>query len=148
LDIRDSSAINLQEATMVQQTFSKDTDNNVFSRVKVGMEVYDVQDRRIGKIEDIYFGASSPEANERGTGAATAPDRGPVEDRFYQDIVRAFAADEIPEELQQRLLREGYIRIGGEGIFSTARYVLPDQVSSVTGDRVVLRTTRDRLIKR
>lgn len=133
---------------MVQQTFSKDTDNNVFARVKAGMEVYDVQDRRIGKVEDVYFGASSPMANERGTGSATAPAQEPVDDRFYQDIVRAFTSDNIPEELQQRLLREGYIRIGGEGLFSTARYVLPDQVSSIAGDRVVLRATRDQLIKR
>jgi hypothetical protein len=111
------------------------------------MEVYDIRDRRIGKVEDIYFGASSPTANERGTGSATAPAQDSTGDRFYKDIVRAFASDDVPEELQQRLLREGYIRIGGEGLFSTARYVLPEQISSVSGDRVTLRTTRDELIK-
>src|SRR5689334_18105257 len=122
---------------MVQQAFSKDTGNNIISKVKEGMEVYDSEGKRLGKVEDLYFGASTPTANERGTGSATAPTQGVAGDEFFQDIGLAFTADNLPEELKQRLLREGYIRVGGEGLFSSARYILPDQVASVSDDRVM-----------
>ncbi len=132
---------------MVQQAFSSDTGNKIISRVKVGMTVFDSKDRRIGKVEDVYFGASSPTANERGTGSASAPEQDTGGDNLYQDIVRAFSADNLPEELRKRLLVEGYIRIGGEGLFGTARYILPGQVSSVFEDHVMLKVNRDDLIK-
>ena len=133
---------------MVQQAFSKDTGNKVLQSVKIGMEVYDSQEHRLGKVEDMYAGASSPTANARGTGAATAPAQDTGNDKLFDQIAQAFASDNLPEELRQRLLHDGYLRIGGDGLFGRARYVLPDQVSSVSGDRVVLRVNRDELIKR
>src|SRR5262249_44172965 len=123
-----------QEDMMVQQAFNKDTDSKVFSSIKVGTAVYDNHDHHLGKVEDVYFGASSPTANERGTGSATAPAQDVGVDPLVNQIARGFDSDQLPEELRQRLLREGYLRISGEGLFGRARYVLPEQVASVTSD--------------
>jgi hypothetical protein len=64
-------------------------------------------------------------------------------------LTEIFAAnDELPEELRSRLLRHGYIRIDGSGLFASDYYVISDQIASVSKDRLQLNVLRDQLIKR
>ncbi len=120
-----------------------------FLNIREGMSVYDVKGDKVGKIKQLYFGASSERANEEGEGAATAPALDvPEQDTVVADVARAFTdEDRFPEALRQRLLHDGFLRIDSTGIFTSDRYVTPDQVSSVDRDRVNLNTTKEALIK-
>lgn len=134
---------------MVQQAFDQEMSNRTLERVRVGMDVYDRDDHQIGKVDDLYMGATSKKADERGKGSATAPNPNMRENEVIEDIARAIAGgEEIPEELRQRLLREGYIRLDTAGLFAAHRYILPDQIAHVEEDHVHLRVTREELIRR
>ena len=123
---------------------------NVLNLIREGMEVYDRNDKEIGKVEGVYLGEVTEAENEMGEGAATADEyEMPPDDTLLTDLARAIAPeDEIPDELRERLRREGFVRIDGAGIFNADRYVLPEQIKAVSGNRVLLRTTYDKLIKR
>jgi hypothetical protein len=41
----------------------------------------------------------------------------------------------------------GFVKINTLNLFTTGRYVLPDQIASVANDRVLLRVCRDELLK-
>ena len=64
-----------------------------------------------------------------------------VQLRFY---VRG--ASNLPEEVRERLLLEGFVRIDARGLLEPDRYALTDQVLSVSEDRVVLNVTKAELI--
>jgi hypothetical protein len=54
----------------------------------------------------------------------------------------------LPEELRRRLLDRGVIRIDCTGLFAADRYATPEQIASVSADRVTLRVPRKTLLKR
>jgi hypothetical protein len=113
------------------------------------MTVYDRTGDKIGTVEHVSLGAVSEEADKRGGGPGTASSPGESESSLIGDFARAiFPADEVPEPLRQRLLRHGFMRIDSTGLFAADRYVMPDQIADVSEDRVMLRVTRDELIKR
>ncbi len=133
---------------MVTQSFDQGMTDSVLTHIREGMVVYDRNDQYLGKVESLYMGASTPAENERGEGAATAPDPDMRDDTLVDDIAKVFAPDDIPEVLRKRLLHDGFIRVDTAGLFAADRYALPEQIASVTGDRVRLRVSRDELIKR
>jgi hypothetical protein len=51
-------------------------------------------------------------------------------------------------KLRARLQQEGFIRLDAAGFFAADRYITPDQIAHVVGDEVLLRVTRDALIRR
>lgn len=122
--------------------------DNVLMRVHEGMDVYNYDDERIGKVESIFFGSVSPEEAATGTGAATADNPAMRERGFLDDLANVFRDDNLPDELRERLLRQGFIRIDSSGLFSSDRYAMPEQIAAVHEDRVILRTDKDGLIKR
>ena len=131
---------------MAQQTLDRETGKRLLAQVREGMAVYDRLDHRIGAVKDLYFGAADdPTQEERGEGPESAPPRDTGNEGLVRDLANVFAPNELPEEVQQTLLRDGFIRI--DGLFSGARYALPEHIESVTGDHVRLRITRDELIK-
>lgn len=133
---------------MVQQAFDADSANQMFNLVKEGMAVIDSAGQRVGTVDDVYFGATSPSADERGEGSATAPAQSDRGDSLVEDVARVFTdEDAIPKELRQRLLRTGYIRIGG-GLLSAPHYVLPEQIAGISSDGVRLNVRRDELLSR
>jgi hypothetical protein len=133
---------------MVAQSFDQGMTDSVLTHVREGMGVYDANDHYLGKVERLYMGASSPTENELGEGAATAPNPDLRDDTLVDDIAKVFAPDDLPEVLRNRLLHNGFIRIDSAGLFAADRYVLPDQIAGVSGDRVRLKVSRDELIKR
>ncbi len=124
------------------------------TKVREGMKVYDRNGKDIGKVDRVYMGSVSEKQDEYGEGASTPSSPGsgtaaPARGTIVGNVARAFGDDEeLPDVLQKRLLREGFVRVEGGGLLGADRYVTPDQIVSVSGDRVDLRVAKDELIKR
>jgi 3D (Asp-Asp-Asp) domain-containing protein len=132
---------------MVQSAFERDTGNYILTTVNEGMEVYDYAGNKIGNVTDLYMGTSNPQANERGAGSVTAQSPAARDNSLVEDIARVFGDNGIPEVLQARLLRNGYIEINGGALLNTTYYIQPDQIDQVAGNRIDLRVDRDELIR-
>lgn len=118
---------------------------NSLRDIHEGMKVFDTEHHEIGKVDWVRFGADDP--TTPGVEAA-APAEDPDDDSVMEVIARAFRADDLPEEIHERLLEEGFVRIDAEGLFAGERYVMPDQIGSVGSDGVVLNVRKDDLLKR
>ena len=112
-----------------------------------GMKVYDRTNAEIGTVEMVKFSDEDPTTPEVET-AGVNPIEEERDDNLVESIARVFRSDELPEELRERLLREGFVLIDADGLFEADRYVLPDQIASVSGDRLVLKASKAELIKR
>lgn len=116
--------------------------------IEKGMKVYDSTDAHIGSVEDLRISDDDPATPEVEAVGLNAEDR----DGRPRTLVGALAdtlapGEDIPEELRERLLQEGYIRIDGAGLFASDRYVTLDQVARVEAGRVVLSVPKSALIK-
>jgi hypothetical protein len=114
--------------------------------IHTGMTVLDIDRKEIGKIEDFKFSE-----NEDQPGVTPADIDGTdrqQDDSLIADVARAFAPDDLPQTLRDRLLTEGYIRLDTKGLFAADRYILPDQIVSSTGDELMLNVRKDDLMKR
>ena len=121
----------------------------LFKGIREGMEVHDSQEHKIGTVKEVYFGASSDEMMKHGAGAATAPDPDLRDDSLIDDVARGlFDVDDLPEEMRQRLINEGFLRIDTAGLFTSDRYILPEQIAGIHGDHVHLNVSKDALLKR
>lgn len=121
---------------------------NPLQQIHENMPVLDRDGKEIGKVDRVYMSDASPRSDERGEGPVTAREPRQPRDSWVDDIANAFNPDEVPDELRERLLRNGFIRISSSGLFTSDRYAMPDQIASVSDDQVKLNTTRDELIKR
>jgi hypothetical protein len=134
---------------MSQQPFERQEGTQRLTQIYEKMPVFDRTRHKIGTVECVYLGAVSEEASQHSGGAATAASPGGSESSLIEDFAKAIAPqNRLPETLRERLLRQGFIRIDSTGLFVADRYVMPDQIESVSGDRVVLHATRDALLKR
>jgi hypothetical protein len=105
---------------------------SILNQIREDMEVLAPDGSRIGTVEYVHFGDEDPS-----TPQAESPTVSPAvrQNRTIMDtMAEAFRADEVPEELQDRLLRNGFVRVDASGLFAADRYVLPDQIASVSGD--------------
>lgn len=133
---------------MERPVFDGNDSHTILNQVHEGMRVCERDGDEIGTIRQVFLGAVSERAEQRGKGPATASNPEWREDTFVDDIAEVFAADEsLPEALRGRLLREGFIRIDTSSWFASDRFALPDQIESVSDDCVRLRLTRDELIE-
>lgn len=122
--------------------------DSILNLIEEGMEVYSSDDHHLGEVQEVFFGSVSEEEDRKGVGAATPDDPRMRQRNFMDDIAEALTGGEhLPEEMHERLLREGYIRIDG-GFFSHDHFAMPDQIASVSGDRVILKATKDGLLAR
>ena len=112
--------------------------------VEHGMRVFDREHLEIGKVEWVQFGDDDPETPEL---EASGPRHQRDDNTLFDVIARAFTSDNVPEELRDRLVHQGFVRIDADGLFQADRYVMPEQIDSVSGDEVTLNVTRDQLIK-
>lgn len=115
--------------------------------VEEGMKVFDRERHEIGKVEYVQFGDDDPDTPEVEAAAPNTLDR--REHTLVDDIAAAFGADEdLPESIRQRLLQQGFVRIDANGLFAADRYIMPDQIDSVSGDGLLLNVTKDELVKK
>jgi hypothetical protein len=110
------------------------------------MRVIDVDSNEIGKIDDFKFSENedTPEVTPAGIDASDRQG----DSSLVGDIARAFAPDDLPEALRERLLREGYIRLDTKGLFAADRYILPGQIARSEGDTLILNVRKDELMTR
>ena len=132
----------------IKPAFNTDTSSPILNAIKEGMDVYDQLGNKIGTVQELYFGASSQESNRNGAGSATAPSPDMNKGSFVEDLARAFAPDEMPQVMRDRLIMSGFVKLNSEGLFKHARYIVPSQIDNVTDNRVNLRVSRDELIRR
>jgi hypothetical protein len=109
-------------------------------------------------VESVFLGEVGPDRADLGQGPALAdtgahglPDDDPVfVDFAFGGAVSSAGANQDERErlVRARLMREGFIRVEGAGLFASDRYILPDQVESLSGDKIRLRVRRDDLLKR
>lgn len=112
--------------------------------VEQGMRVFDREHHEIGKVEWVQFGDDDPETMEV---EASGPRRGRDDDTLFDVIAKAFTTDNVPDELRDRLVHQGFVRIDADGLFQADRYVMPEQIDSVSGEGLTLNVTKDELIK-
>jgi hypothetical protein len=122
--------------------------NEMLMQIHSGMKVYDRNEHEIGTIEDVQFTDEDPTQPGPETATETIDKISPERNDLVEGIAKVIAGDNgLPEELREKLLRDGYIKID-TGLLRRDVYALPDQVSSVSDDNVYLQVTRDELIKR
>lgn len=115
---------------------------SVLTRITEGMEVFDRTGDKIGEVDYVYFGDDNPATPE--VEAATPSDRDPREDTIVDVVAEAFTVDDMPEELRERLKMHGFIKLS-TGLLRSDRYIMPDQIASVTANKVHLNVALDEL---
>lgn len=113
--------------------------------VEQGMRVFDRDHHEIGKVEWVQFGDDDPDTPEIESAGGTLR---PETETLLSAIARAFNPDDLPLEVKERLMHQGFVRIDADGLFAADRYVTPEQIASVSDDALNLKVTRDELIKR
>ena len=133
---------------MMQQSYNHKEHRNILTDVYEGMVVYDHQGDKIGTVKDIYLGALTEEEDEQGLGPATATSAA-QQSSLIEDFIQTLSPQEpLPEPLRQQLLRHGFARITSSGLFSSDRYVTPDQIAAASDDTMTLKVDKAALIKR
>lgn len=120
--------------------------HNVLRSVHEGMKVFDASHKEIGRVDWVQFGNDNPSTED--AEARTTEGMEKREDSLIDNVVDAFCVDDLPEPVRQRLLMQGFIRIDAAGLFAADRYVLPEQIGSVSGDELMLTVDKDALMKR
>jgi len=117
------------------------------NNVHEGMRVYDSAMDAIGHVETFRLGdeeADRPGPEGAGVSPVLQEDRrtlaGILADVFRPD-------DGLPEELQEKALREGFVRLDADGLFAADRYIFPEHIDRVEGDRLVLSVRREDLLR-
>ena len=118
---------------------------NFLAQVHEGMKVYDRMHNEIGTVDYVQMSDDNPATEE--VEAATPGNLRERDDSLIDNIAEAFKPDELPEEVRERLLQEGFIRIDSAGLFAADRYVAADQIMSVSGDELTLKVSKDELVK-
>ena len=131
---------------MSQSLYEGGPRSGILNQVVEGMAVYDRDQKRVGKVRDIFFGSGDDEADQERPGPA--PDADVSDASPLSGLANAMAGDDTPAVLRARLLRQGYVQIDSAGLFAADRYATPEQIASVGEDRVVLNVTADELVER
>jgi hypothetical protein len=131
---------------VVKEQPMKLVNNETLMQIHTGMRVFDRNEHEVGTIEYVQFTDEDPTKPGPETATETVDKTSPERNGFVEGIARAIAGgDDLPEEVRQKLLRDGYIKID-TGLLRSDVYALPDQVSSVSSEKVYLDVTRDELI--
>jgi hypothetical protein len=114
-------------------------DDRPISYVRVGMTVRDASGHDLGTVEQVEIG--DPDA-------VTTQGNAPVHHDIVTDVVTAALGGEaeVPEPKRSQLLRYGFIRIDGQGLTDTDRFVRSDHIKEVSGNVVTLSVTREQLL--
>jgi hypothetical protein len=121
--------------------------HSTMKAIAEGMKVFDLNNKEIGRVEYVRFGDDDPDTIH--TESADLSEMGDRDTTIIDDIATAFAADDdLPDEMQERLLHQGFVRIDSDGLFAADRYIMPEQIASVSGDSLMLNVTKDELLKK
>jgi hypothetical protein len=117
--------------------------NHILELISEGMTVYDSHNEPVGTVSYVQFTDEDP--TQPGPETASAPDSD-HNTTFVEEIANALTAGaKLPEEMRQRMMREGFVCID-TGILRSEKYFLPHQISRVTDKEVHLNIGGDELI--
>jgi hypothetical protein len=126
-----------------------DGNEKSLDQVRAGMEVYDTQGERIGAVVKAYPGRGTTRTGRHGEEASGVDEPDMAREGLWESIEEALdPADELAEDLRARLWRDGFIRIDGPGLMAEDRYILPEQVASISDRGVRLNISLDELVRR
>ncbi|ODT82319.1 MAG: hypothetical protein ABS76_08730 [Pelagibacterium sp. SCN 64-44] len=112
-----------------------------------GMKVYDSAMHAIGTVETFRVTDEVPGAPEQ-EAAGVSPVLDEERNTLAGILADVFAPDEqLPREMQEKALREGFVRLDADGFFAADRYIFPEHIDRVEGDSLVLAVRKDDLLK-
>lgn len=132
---------------MTTPIFDTKGERTILEHIHEGMRVIDANNADLGKVDYVHLGEVNSEAAERGEQPATVTAPTDAAGTLMDSLQRVFGKDDIAPELRSRLLQSGFVYVDVAGLFSHNRYVLPDQITQVTNEGVVLKATRAELVK-
>lgn len=117
--------------------------------IETGMKVVDSTGDEIGTVEAFKAGDDDPATPEVEATGVNPMDADGGRETVVDVLARAFAPeDKVPAEIQEKLLREGFVRIDSSGLFASDRYVTTSQISGVRDGKLILSVPKSDLIKR
>jgi hypothetical protein len=121
--------------------------NNLLSKIRPGMPVYDQTQKQIGVVDYVQLGEEDPLKPRKRVSHEYGMHNGEwlMQTESESDI---FAPDELPGILRERLLLYGFVRIDAPGLVNADRYVLPNQIHAVEGSNVILKISKEELVQR
>ena len=132
---------------------------DIFALIGPGLEVYDNQSKKVGKVDTFFPGASGREPKETTvlpapvavTGQQTVPLMEPLVPVTNTVTVPELdtalhPGDDLPNELRERLRHDGFVRIDA-GFLRHHRYALRNQIARVENDRIVLNISENELFR-
>lgn len=115
--------------------------------LREGMSVVDSAMHEIGTVETFRVTdevPGQPDVDAAGVSPVFEEERetlaGILADVFRPD-------EQLPREMQEKALREGFVRLDADGLFAADRYIFPEQIDRVEGDRLVLAVRKEDLLK-
>jgi len=120
---------------------------DMLRNIRAGMKVVDGAGHEIGRVEWVKYGDDDPSTPEP-EAAGISPIEDAEPDTLLDAIADAFRIDELPAEIRERLLHQGFVRIDADGLFSADRYVTPEQIAQVSADTLTLKVGKAELLKR
>ncbi len=120
-------------------TQSGATGQGPIEQVREGMRVVDSAGEEVGNVALVRMG--NPDA-------ATIEGQESGDEGILGGVANAFGFGDEPDlapTLQARLMRFGFIKVDGKGLFAADRYVRADRIAGVSSDTVRLSVPKDRI---
>lgn len=112
-----------------------------------GMTVLDNGMHHIGTVESFRVTDEAPDGSHVDA-SGVSPVLEDERDTFVALLTDLFTPDDgLPREMQEKALREGYVRLDADGLFAADRYIFPEHIDRVEGDKLVLSVRRQDLLK-
>ncbi len=117
------------------------------STIHEGMKVFDSTMHAIGSVEAFRVTDEAPglpDVDAAGVSPVFEEGRGSVVD-MLADVFNP--EEKLPREMQEKALREGFVRLDADGLFAADRYIFPEHIDRIEGDSLVLNVRKDELLK-
>ncbi|KQN76497.1 hypothetical protein [Devosia sp. Leaf64] len=112
-----------------------------------GMKVFDSAMHSIGKVDTFRITDEAPDQPEIDA-AGVSPVLEDERDTMSALLADVFSpGDDLPRELQEKALREGFVLLDADGFLASDRYIFPEHIDRVEGDRLILNVRKDDLLK-
>ena len=112
------------------------------ARVQEGMRVVDATGEEVGKVAYVKMG--DPEAV---TTQGNQPGATGLTEGFVDVLAPGGREPDVPDPLRTNLLRTGFVKIKGHGLFARDRYISVERVRDVSSDAIHLDVAKDSLEK-
>ena len=129
---------------MAEKEKNKKSGKNILESIREGMRVYDREGRELGKVDRVHTGPGRPEPGSTEAGGEAGVDE-TLFARWVEEMLDPM--DNVRRELQEELYLHGFMRMLTEGLEGEERYILPDQIRAVIGDKVHLHVSEEELKK-